>query len=167
MSEVSKAKRTTAKRVFTRTEKALIQALDTDALEETIQRRFEEFRRQWDKVQEVHDSYIEVLEEYSEEAIAKEDEWLDEISKRFYDLELRVDDELLQKRKEEQQKLQALKKENVVSEDEKKPALESRDKVNTIQLERMKFEQFDGSIRKYPQFKNEFQTYVKLLINSS
>ena len=74
MSEVSKAKRTTAKRVFTRTEKALIQALDTDALEETIQRRFEEFRRQWDKVQEAHDSYIEFLEEYSEEAIAKEDE---------------------------------------------------------------------------------------------
>ena len=139
MSEVAKAKRTTAKRVFTRTEKALIQALDTDALEETIQRRFEEFRRQWDKVQEAHDSYIEVLEEYSEEAIAKEDEWLDEISKRFYDLELRVDDELLQKRKEEQQKLQALKKENVVSEDEKKTTLESRDKINTIQLERMKF----------------------------
>ena len=43
MSEVAKAKRTTAKRVFTRTEKALIQALDTNALEETIQRRFEEF----------------------------------------------------------------------------------------------------------------------------
>ena len=170
MSEVAKAKRTTAKRVFTRTEKALIQALDTNALEETIQRRFEEFRRQWDKVQEAHDTYIEVLEEYSEEAIAKEDEWLDEVSNRFYDLELRVDNDLLEKRKEEEQKLQALKKEkepNVDCEDERKTTLGNKDKVNTIQLERMKFEQFDGSIRKYPQFKNEFQTYVKPLINSS
>ena len=170
MSEVAKAKRTTAKRVFTRTEKALIQALDTNALEETIQRRFEEFRRQWDKVQEAHDTYIEVLEEYSEEAIAKEDEWLDEVSNRFYDLELRVDNDLLEKRKAEEQILQALKKEkepNVDCEDERKTTLGNKDKVNTIQLERMKFEQFDGSIRKYPQFKNEFQTYVKPLINSS
>ena len=33
-------------------------------------------------------------------------------------------------------------------------------KSNTVKVERMKFEPFNGEIRKYPQFNTEFQTYI-------
>ena len=46
MAEAFKEKRTTSKRLFTRTEKAVCQALQTGALDETIQRRFDESSRQ-------------------------------------------------------------------------------------------------------------------------
>ena len=38
-------------------------------------------------------------------------------------------------------------------------------KPNCVQLERMRFSQFDGDIRKYPRFKEEFHTHIKPLCN--
>ena len=39
---------------------------------------------------------------------------------------------------------------------------ESKTKA-TIQLDRMKFKQFDGDIRRYPRFKEDFNTHIKPL----
>ena len=61
MAEATKTSRATAKRLFTRAEGALKQALEAKALEETVRRRFEDYRKRWNTVQELHDEYIEGL----------------------------------------------------------------------------------------------------------
>ena len=40
-------------------------------------------------------------------------------------------------------------------------------KANCVQLERMRFSQFDGDIRKYPRFKQEFHTHIRPLCSST
>ena len=99
MAEAAKASRATSKRLFTRAENALHQALEAKALEETVRRRFDDYRRRWDNVQEVHDNYIERLGDIAEEELAVEDQWLDELSERFYNLEIRVDAEIDERKK--------------------------------------------------------------------
>ena len=166
MADALKVKRATSKRLFTRTEKAICQALESRALDETIQRRFEEFSKQWSRVQECHDEYVENLHDYSEEAISLEDEWIDELSERFYKVELDVDRELHDRKEATREELKA-----ITQDIEQKMAIEkiqvdkatSNAKSNSVQLERMKFEAFNGDIRKYPAFKTEFQTYVRPL----
>ena len=73
MAEAAKASHATSKRLFTRAENALHQALEAKALEETVRRRFDDYRRRWDNVQEVHDNYIERLV-IAEEELAVEHE---------------------------------------------------------------------------------------------
>jgi hypothetical protein len=149
------------KRLFTRTEKAICQALESRALDETIQRRFEEFSKQWSRVQECHDEYVENLHDYSEQAISLEDEWIDELSERFYKVELDVDRELHDRKEATREELKA-----ITQDIEQKMAIEklqvdkatANAKSNSVQLERMKFEAFNGDIRKYPAFKHYKQT---------
>ena len=166
MAEASKSKRATSKRLFTRTEKAICQALETRALDETIQRRFDEFSRQWAKVQECHDEYIENLPDYSEEDILVEDEWLDELSERFYKIELEVDRELHDRKEATREELKLITQDieqKMMIEKVQTEKVSTSVKSNSVQLERMKFEPFNGEIRKYPQFKTEFQAYIKPL----
>ena len=40
-------------------------------------------------------------------------------------------------------------------------------KTNTIQLQRMKFYRFDGTIHKYLKYKEDFHTHIKPLCGSS
>ena len=47
------------------------------------------------------------------------------------------------------------------------PTDQTRNSNNPIQLERIKLEQFDGDIRKYPKFKEQFERYVKPLCSES
>ena len=91
MAEAAKASRATSRRLVTGAENARHQALEAKALEETVRRRFHDNRRRWDNVQEVHDSYIERLGDIAEEELAVEDQWLHELSERFYNLEIHVD----------------------------------------------------------------------------
>ena len=169
-TEALKTKRTTSKRLFTRTEKAVAAALESKALDDTIQRRFEEFSKQWTLVQGCHDQYIESLQGYSEEEISVEDDWLDELSGRFYKLELAVDSEIFNRKQAAREEIKAITKEvenKITAEKIEKEKDTIHAKTSSVQLERMKFEPFNGDIRKYPQFKTEFQTYIKPLCIAS
>ena len=97
MASEARSSRSSAKRFFTRAETSLNQALVSDAPEETIQRRFEEYRQRWYTVQEAHDTYIDSLGDIPEEDIEKEDAWLDELAARFNGIEISVDSELIKR----------------------------------------------------------------------
>ena len=170
MAEAAKASRATSKRLFTRAENALHQALEAKALEETVRRRFDDYRRRWDNVQEVHDNYIERLGDIAEEELAVEDQWLDELSERFYNLEMRVDAEIDERKKIELEAEKQIKQETelkIAKEVANVKADKHEPRSNTIQLERMKFSTFDGDIRKYPKFKEEFMTHIRPICNLS
>ena len=88
MAEAAKASHTTSKGLFTRAKNALHQPLEAQALEETVRRRFNDYSRIWDNVQEVHDNRIQRLGDIAEEGLDVEDQWLEKLSERFYNLEI-------------------------------------------------------------------------------
>ena len=101
MAEATKTSGATAKRLFPRAEGALNQALEAKGLEETVGRRFEDYRKRWNAVQEQHDEYMEGLDEIADEDVAVHEKWIDKLSGGFYDLEIRVDTELHDRKKVE------------------------------------------------------------------
>ena len=168
MAEDAKTSRATAKRFFSRAENALHQALDVEAPEETIVRRFDDYKRRWEITQEMHDKYIETLGDVSEDQVAHEDMWLNELAQRYYNLEICIDNTLKERKELEKEKCGNEPNKDVSKESLNRALSESVNvKTNTIQLERMKFDRFDGSIRKYPKFKEEFHTHIKPLCGSS
>ena len=171
MASEARSSRSSAKRFFTRAETSLNQALVSDAPEETIQRRFEEYRKRWYTVQEAHDSYIDSLGDIPEEDIEKEDAWLDELAARFNGIEISVDSELSKRNQSIEREQRQIKEEH-----ELKIAKEMADnsksqkaegKSGSIQLERMKFSKFEGDIRKYPKFKEDFHLHIQPICSSS
>ena len=156
MTEVSKTSRTTAKRFFTRSENALHQALDTEALEETIMRRFNDYKRRWEIAQEAHDKYIEDLGTVLEDEIENEDIWYDELAERFYNLEVRVDNTLHERKEKNTVDLNRAKEELISKAKEELDKQFSKQSIlrgtsestyvksNGIQLERMIFDKFSG-----------------------
>ena len=175
MTEVSKTSRTTAKRFFTRSENALHQALDTEALEETVMRRFNDYKRRWEIAQEAHDKYIEELGTVTEDEIETEDLWLNELAERFYNLEVRVDNTLHERKEKNTAELDRAKEELISKAKEELDKQFSKQSIlrgtsestyvksNGIQLERMTFDKFSGNIRSYPKFKEEFNTHIRPL----
>ena len=168
MAESCKQSRAVAKRFFTRAESALRLTLTPEALEDTIRRRFEELCKRWEQVQDSHDAYICSLGEVDDGTVASEDEWLDELSARFHELEVKVDCEIHSRESSLEDRIQKVKDEY-----ESKAATHTtptdpvHHKSSSVQLERMRFSSFDGDIRKYPKFKEEFQTHIRPLCNSS
>ena len=164
MASDAKATRTSAKRFFSRTETSLNQALQSEAPEETIQRRFEEFRKRWYSVQEAHDSYLDSLGDIPEEDIEKEDVWLEELAARFNELEISVDSELSKRNQSIEKEQRQIKEEHelkIAKEmNDSRKSEKSEAKTGSIQLERMKFSKFEGDIRKYPKFKEEFHLHI-------
>ena len=97
---------------------------------------------------------------------AIEDEWLDELSERFYKIELDVDRELHDRKEATREELKLITQDieqKMIIEKVQTEKPGTSVKSNSVQLERMKFEPFNGEIRKYPKFKTEFQTYIKPL----
>ena len=142
MSEATIASRSTSKRLFTRAENALQQALEVTALEETLKRRFDDFRKRWDNVQEVHDNYVEGLGEITDEEIAIQDQWIGELGQRFYNLEMRVDSELDERKKVELASERTLKQEmefSIAKEAASAKVCIPESTSNYIQLERIRF----------------------------
>ena len=171
MASDAKATRTSAKRFFSRTETSLNQALQSEAPEETIQRRFEEFRKRWYSVQEAHDSYLDSLGDIPEEDIEKEDVWLEELAARFNELEISVDSELSKRNQSIEKEQRQIKEEHelkIAKEmNDSRKSEKSEAKTGSIQLERMKFSKFEGDIRKYPKFKEEFHLHIQPICSSS
>ena len=156
MAEAAKQKRTIIKGQFTRAEKRLKDSLKLPLKVplSTIQRRFEDLKSKWNEIQEAHDLYMSQLEEATEE----EEKWMDEIIERFDALEIEADN-IVGKSNESTKMTNA----SIQSE----PNEVKGQNNSNVQLERIKLEQFNGDIRKYPKFKEQFELYVKPLCRAS
>ena len=92
-----KTNRATAKAQFTRSEKKLRESLITDEEADkvpvvTIKRRFEDVKEKWGRAQDAHDAYIAALGNDAD--MNTEEAWIEDISKRFDNLEIDVDKHL-------------------------------------------------------------------------
>jgi len=115
----------------------------------TVERRFNEFKKKWDIVQDTHGSYSSFAGDMETAEAGKLDEWIEDISNDFDQMEIKAD------RKIEQLKPVAADK---LREDGQKKSSEVR--LSAVKVERMKFDKFEGDIRRYPQFKEEFTKHV-------
>ena len=70
--------RTSAKRSFTRLNNILCQSMSQDNDLDLIEERFEELKKAWKKVEELHDQYVSMKEEEPEDEV-----WLEEIFETF------------------------------------------------------------------------------------
>ena len=144
----AKQARTTAKGQFTRAKRSLTDALNlSDVPISTVERRFNELKKKWDMVQETHDAYSVHSGEMEVGEADKLDEWIDEMITTFDDLEIKADKKIDQIRSTEAP--------SPKDKDSKK-----RSEVGAVKVERMKFPQFEGDIRRYPQFKEEFIKHI-------
>ena len=161
--EVLKQKRTTAKSQFTRSENRLIEALGN--LETfpvaTLERRYEDLSLRWNTVQDAHDAYLEAINDPAE--AAREEAWIDAIKERYGKIEVQTDQAV-------QDIKQRTAAESVKAKVEENQIAQQRDTVNpasSLQIERIKLDKFNGDIRKYPKFREQFDLYVKPLCKAS
>lgn len=179
MTEQLKTKRATTKGQFTRSEKRLKDALnDAESIPlTTIKRRYDELNVKWTATQEAHDAYILVLSSENAEAKAEEENWIEDLNVRFDALEIdadRIIEQLEQKNipvKTEEETLLAMSDTSsaqvAFSSTASMAQAESSRFSSSVQLERIKLEKFNGDVRKYPKFREQFQLYVKPLCKSS
>ena len=169
-------KRTTAKGQFSRSEKRLKDALQSaESIPlSTLERSYEELSSKWERVQEAHDTYVAVLLASStdETTETEEEEWINGLAERFDAIEVDADRTL----EALKQKWSSVKTEANSTEAKKLTASTSMQQPpntdnsdpngrqpgasNTVQLERIKLDKFDGDIRKYPKFREQFELYV-------
>ena len=167
MAESLKVKRSTSKSQFTRCEKRLNDVLEnpTTIPVATIERRYNELSERWNAAQCAHDAYLEVLEAEGYE-VEEEESWMDEITKRFDEVEIKAD-AIIEKMK--QPSISKSVSETVKLETGTKDMVKGSEDAtrSLVQLERIKLDKFDGDIRKYPKFREQFECYVKPLCTSS
>ena len=137
--EGAKTNRTTAKTQFTRAENSLQKALDTpDIPISTIERRFTELGARWERIQEAYDAYAVHAAQMTDDEAQKLDEWIDEITARYEEIEIRTD------KYTESRTPKVVKQEQTATKNEQ---------VSAVKIEIMKFTPFNGDIRRYPQFR--------------
>jgi hypothetical protein len=156
----AKQKRTNEKRRFTRKETQMIELINNkDTPMRTLERELEEFRAYWRSIQDAHDDYIGVA---ADGDTTEEENYIREISSRFTKLEVQIDSiiEDIEKAQWVRQKTEKANTGQTIDSSKNTPN-------NSIQLERMKVQKYDGDIRKYPKFKEEFMLYVKPLCQAS
>ena len=166
MAQALFEKRRAAKGQFTRTEKMLKHSISNpdEIMLSTIERRYQEHISKWLAAQEAHDAYVSILLESSEdvsETEQKEELWLDELADRFLQIEVEAD-KVIGKLK--QSTPSTVKQETVPMNTTKEVESSAvAHQPNGVQLERIKLEEFNGDIRRYPKFKEQFELYVKPL----
>lgn len=149
--EQAKRTRTAAKAQFTRTKKSLNDALTAPSSvpASTLERRFEELKKRFDAVQDSHDSYTAFSDEMEDVESAALQQWIDELATEFDGLEIRTDE-----------KIEQLKTSQAAIPHERQAKSPSTHGASALKVERMKFPKFEGGIRRYPQFKEEFLRHV-------
>lgn len=178
MAEELKGKRAIAKGQFTRSEKRLKDALGNmeNTPISTIERRYNELNSKWTMVQEAHDAYMAVLPCEASTDIESEEanpeNWINDIADRFDAIELEADRSI----EALKLKLSSVKTEEAIPLTTN-PSEQGSTNVSTtvnpsatsssVQLERIKLEKFNGDIRKYPKFKEQFELYIKPLCSSA
>ena len=174
MTEQLKTSRATAKGQFTRSEKRLRDVVKNmeNIPVATIERRYNELHSKWETLQEAHEKYVTSLRSASspENPIDEdaENNWIDEIADRFDAIEIETD----QRIEALSIKLSSVKTElasqAAASTVQDQPSTNQSSTIqlqmsNPIQLERIKLDKFNGDIRKYPKFKEQFELYVRPL----
>ena len=159
--EQAKKARTSAKSQFTRAETSLTKSLESsDILAPTIERRFEELRAKWEKVQDAHDDYAELAVDAKDAEGNPVDNnlegWLEEIIERFENVEIRTDKRVAELKKKDDRKPEGGEK-----------GKDKSERVSAVKIEKSKFPPFDGQLRKYPQFRVEFNNFIKPQCNKS
>lgn len=125
----AKLARTSAKRVFNRDVKRIIDSIEVKDTPTLIESRFNDLKRHWDDVQERHERYIEALENtkttYDVDA---EDQWINEMDEIYNDVlrkriayQKNVDDK--QKEIERQQEIVSKEKEILIRKQENEKAI--------------------------------------------
>ena len=151
-ADAVKAARKEAKRMFTRTVNKSKQMLAGHPALKTLERRMEELAEKWNEVQKKHETYMTSLGEGANEQ--EEDKYVDEIDVRYYELEALMDKKIEEIMKE--------KKDNELKNEENKAVIQNPpQQINMIKIEHLKFKSFDGEIRSFPRFKEEFFKYIK------
>ena len=167
MAESLKVKRSTSKSQFTRSEKRLSDVLSnpTDVPVATIERRYNELSDKWKAAQDAHDAYLEAVEAEGGEADDAED-WMDEVTQRFDNIEVKAD-AIIAKMKHPLSGSGVSVDSGAVKVEMATNSQRDDNTKNSVQLERIKLDKFDGDIRKYPKFREQFEHYVKPLCTSS
>ena len=174
-------KRATAKSQFTRAEKRLEEALEKTRIPyQTIERRYEELREKYNLAQQAHDDYVQVLlaSKTKDTTEEEEEKWIAEITQRYDDIEERADTAIAKMKKDEEAQMKlddqiSNKQERVIKNDHLdlnrvlNGPVNSTQPSSTLQLERIKLEKFNGDIRKYPKFKEQFELYIKPICTAS
>ena len=141
--EAAKKKRTTEKAGFTRYEKRLRYILELEVVDEwTVQTRYNDLKVRWERVQEAHDEYSVYLTEADDQSDAEQ--WINDIMTRYDQIELEVG-----------QKLKLL---SMVSKTDKNSVHNS---TAVVKIDKMKFQVFEGDMKKYPEFRAEFVKHVQ------
>jgi IS1 family transposase len=87
--EVAEAKlaRTSAKRVFNRNVKKIVDSINSKDTAALIESRFKDLKQLWDDVQRKHEGYIESLENSKTTYdVEQEDGWIDQMDKVYDDV---------------------------------------------------------------------------------
>ena len=154
MAEIAKAARTAMKSKFTRAEKALNTALTSDDMPvETISRRFNDFKKTYENVETAHDTYVAALE-LPEGDEDPEEAWITSMIDRYEKLEIAHDKKIAELTKTAQPVVPAANPTANTVAGKTTPA-------SIFKPERMKFPPFNGNIRKYAKWKEEFETHIK------
>ena len=149
----AKKTRTSAKMQYTLARKSLANAISVpDIPIPTVERRRQDFQNKWQAVQDAHCSYAGFEEEMESGEATKLEEWIGELADDFDEMEIKAD-----------RKVEAMKPKESVKPREDDGKKLSAASTSAVKLERMKFPQFEGNIRQYPQFKEEFIKHVSPL----
>ena len=150
MEEAKKA-RTTAKGRFTRDEKSLSDALKVETLPlATLERRFKDLKSKWDLCQETHDNYALFAGEMEAAEADGLEIWIEELSERFNAIEI-IADEMSEVLASKGSLPSAAKEEIKFAE---------LGSSCIVKIEKLKFPTFNGDLRRYPQFKQEFLRHI-------
>ena len=153
MADAAEKQRRATKRGFARAETSLNASLaDKSTPKDTIQRRFLEVEINYKDAIKAHDAYIDAL---NVDAVQEQEEevWISDIATRFQTLEVQFDKRIKEISKTETDAA------NVVAKAAAKTTESKKDSI--VKLERMKFSVFDGNLRKYPKFKEDFNIHIK------
>ena len=149
-----RTKRRTAKGQFTRAETRVKNALEMDADSWTLEQRYKELKERWDKVQDVHDEYVECLME--EEEIDAAQGWIDDLLDKFDLLELKVG-----------KKMQDSNRAKTVQTSQSTERSKSQERTyrrseSILKVQKIKPKIFKGDPRKYPDFKEFFTSHIEI-----
>ena len=149
----AKSKRVVAKRQYTRAENNLKEVLSQEDIPiATVERRYAELNKKWSDVQDTHDYYISFISDEDQDLMASEEKWMNEIQVRFSKIEIEFDKHLEKRNRLPKPTVTQLKENG-----------ESTRLANALKPDKVKFQQFNGDIRKYPQFRREFQAHMEPL----
>ena len=140
---------------FTRADISLKNALQTpDRPVDTVRRRFDDLKGKWEACQDAHDALSQFSGEMVDNAAEDLDGWIFELSERFENIEIASDTKIVTLTSAATSGAPEVRHGGTKDDSAK------REKVGAIKLERTKFSPFNGDIRGYPRFKEEFRKHL-------